>query len=270
MKNPKGHSRWYLLSSFCSTGCNTSVVRSRKGAAGRLVIAALCLLFTAPMAWASPSGLNNIPTTDVTPPRAFVIQTWFNLIESDQTQQFVGFKTGVIKGLEFGIDYKAYGGEHGHATLQTKYSYEIMKDWLTVAAGIANVSTNRHHQGEVFPYAVATTDLKIFRLHFGFAPQPHNEAFFAGVDRTFTLFDRNLQLKADAIHINDKEDVLLSVGFLYELGRKDADNKPPLTGMARVLDDLAKNFILEGWVSMPTNNSDPNSFTLKLNYVIQF
>ncbi len=269
MKNRKGHSRWCLQSSFCSTGRNTSVASSRKGAAGRLVLGALCLLFTGPMAWASPTGLNNIPTTDVTPKRTVVVQTWLDLVENHQPQQFVGFKTGVIDGLEFGIDWKAYGAEHGHATLQTKYSFDIKKDLLAVAVGIANVSDNRHHNGEVFPYVVTAADLKIFRLHFGFAPQPHNEAFFGGVDRTFRLFDRNLQLKADAIHINDKEDILFSVGFLYELGRRDADNRRPLSGMARILNDLGKNFVLEGWASMPTN-SDPNSFTLKLNYVIKF
>jgi hypothetical protein len=78
-----------------------------------------------------------------------------------------------------------------------------------------------------------------------------------------------LCLKADAIHINDKEDVLFSAGFLYELGRRNSADKPPLTGLAGILDSIAKNIVLEGWVSMPSTG-DPEVYTLKLNYVIKF
>lgn len=69
-------------------------------------------------------------------------------------------------------------------------------------------------------------DIKALRLHFGFAPQPHNERFFAGVDKTVTFLDRNLILRGDFIQTNDKEDALYSVGFLYELGAKDGGDEP--------------------------------------------
>ena len=106
-------------------------------------------------------------------------------------------------------------------------------------------------------------------MHLGYAGQPHNEAFFAGIDKTIPLFDRNLQLKADAIQINDKEDVLLSVGFLYEFARRGDADKPIDNGLLKVLDQLAKNLVLEAWVSMPTTGQK-ETYTIKLNYVIRF
>jgi hypothetical protein len=235
----------------------------------RVVSASFCLLFSGHLLWGSPTGLNNIPTTDVVPERTLVVQTWLNLAENKHPQQFIGFKYGVLSGLEFGVDWKANDSTHGHAELQAKYGFDIVKDLWRGVVGIANVTCNRNHNGEIFPYAGTSLDLKIFRVHFGYAPQPHNEAFFAGIDRTFPFLERNLQLRADAIHINDKNDMLLSVGFLYELGRlKDAETPEP-SGLMGILDRIAKNIIIEGWVSMPSTG-EQEVFTLKLNYVFKF
>ncbi len=234
-----------------------------------LLIGMMFLCTAGNSAWASPSGLNNIPTTDVVPVKTLVLQTWLNMAEKAKTQQFVGFKTGVIEGLEVGIDWKANGQTHGHAELQAKYAFDIIGDWGKGVVGIANVTDNRQHNGEVFPYAAISADLKVFRLHFGFAPQPHNEAFFAGIDRTILVLNRNLQLKADAIHINDKRDVLFSVGFLYEFGPQENAEETPEPGIMGILNEITKNLILESWVSLPTSG-DEEVYTVKFDYVISF
>ena len=131
------------------------------------------------------------------------------------------------------------------------------------------MTDNHKHNGEVFPYVATSVDLEIFRLHFGYAPQPHNERFFAGIDRTVPFLNRNLQLKADAIHYNDKNDVLFSVGFLYDFNPLNEEGEGPSSPLLKALADIAKNIVVEGWVSMPSSES-PTSATLKLNYVIKF
>ncbi|MDP6542730.1 MAG: hypothetical protein QGH60_02000 [Phycisphaerae bacterium] len=244
----------------------------RTGLVQSLGIGALLFLSVASSVQASPSGLNNIPTTDTPPPKAVVLQTWFNLGEHLSREQFVGFKTSPIKNLEVGVDWKAFtNAAHGHATFQAKYAVDILPDLMPykwkAAAGVANVSFDRDHTGEPFPYVATSLDLKVARLHAGFSAQRYNEAFFFGVDKTVTFLDRNLQFRADAIQFNDMREMLYSAGFVYEFGRNSEYERP--SGVWGVLDDIAKNLIFEGWVSMPSNN-DPETFTLKLNYVIRW
>ena len=242
------------------------------GVTGRrcgFVVGTICLFVVCQLAWGSPSGLNNIPTTDVVPEKKLVLQTWLNLAENMHPQQYVGFKAGPLKGVEFGVDWKANDNVHGHATLQAKYGFDIKKDLLRGVIGIADLSDDCEHNGYYFPYAATSLDIDIFRLHFGYAPQPHNERFFAGIDKTFPFLNRNLQLKGDAIHINDREDVLFSAGFLYELAPLDNGGGAAPEGLLGVLDKFLRNIILEGWVSMPSTG-DQEVFTLKVNYVISF
>jgi hypothetical protein len=221
------------------------------------------------LAWGNASGLNNIPTTDVVPEKVFVLQSWLNTGYNRHPQEFMGFKYGALKDIEVGIDWKANDVTHAHATFQGKYAFDIKGDAWRGVIGIADLSENREHNGYFSPYAATSLDLKALRLHFGYAPQPHNEAFFGGIDRTVTFLDRNLQLKADAIHINDKEDMLFSAGFLYELGRRTGGNKTPQSDLAEILDNITKNIILESWVSMPSTGGR-ETYTVKLNYVIRF
>ncbi len=232
-----------------------------------------CLLFvlllSAQLAWGSPSGLNNIPTTDFVPEGILVFQNWINFGNDMQPEGYFGLKYGVpgLEGLEIGIDWKAIGETHGHAALQAKYTFDIKEDLWKGVVGIANVSDNRKHNGEVFPYVATSVDLEMVRLHAGFAAQPHNEAFFAGIDRTVPFLNRNLQLKADVIQINDMNDALFSVGFLYDLA--PLSDEPARSGLMRVLQEFSKNIVLEGWVSIPSTGGE-EVYTLKMNYVIKF
>ncbi len=236
----------------------------------RLLSAVICILAVGLPAWASPSGLNNIPTTDVVPPKTFVLQAYTNMGDDFHTQHYLAFKTGVIKGVEVGTDWKAHDRAHGHAAFQGKYAFDIKEGLLRAVVGTANLSCNRADQGELFPYAATSLDLKVFRLHAGFAPEAHNEAFFAGIDRTFPFLGRNLQLKADAIQFDDKDEVLFSAGFLYEFGRKRADDEEPPSGLLGIMDAITRNLILESWVSVPTGSGNRDTYTIKLNYVISW
>ena len=234
-----------------------------------VLMGAVCLCVVGSPVWGSPSGLNNIPTTDVVPPRTLVLQTWRNLGYNRHPQQFVAFKAGGFKGLEFGVDWKAIDDTHGHAELQVKYAFDIAGDWFKGVVGVANLSDNRQHNGYFFPYVATSVDVKLVRLHFGYAPQPHNEAFFAGIDKTVPFLNRNLQLKADGIQINDKKDVLFSAGFLYDFNPLNEDSEAPRSGAIRFLEAITKNIVLEAWVSMPSTGHQ-ESYTLKFNYVISF
>lgn len=98
--------------------------------------------------------------------------------------------------------------------------------------------------------------------------QPHNERFFGGVDKMVTFLDRNLLLRADGIHINDKRDMLFSTGFLYELGL-NSESPAPQTDLIEILDKITNNVILETWISMPSTGKK-ETWTVKLNYVIGF
>lgn len=235
----------------------------------RQLLAGLCTLSVCRSAWGSPTGLNNIPTTDIVQENALVLQSWLNTAANEHAQQFLGLKYGALKDVEVGVDWKANDRTHGHAMFQAKYAFDIQGDAWRGVIGVADLSDNREHNGDYFPYAVTSLNLEVFRLHFGFAPQPHNESFFGGIDKTVTFLDRNLQLRADAIHINDKEDMLFSIGFLYELGAKAGADRGPQNGPAGLLSRLMQNMILESWVSMPSTG-DKETYTIKLNYVIPF
>ncbi len=154
--------------------------------------------------------------------------------------------------------------------LQAKYAFDIgQSDVWRGVVGFADLSDNRKHNGEFFPYAATSLDLEAVRLHLGFAPQPHNERFFGGIDKTVSFLDRNLMLRFDGIHINDKKDMLFSAGFLYELAPRTGGDAAQQTGLPGILGSIAKNMILESWVSKPSTG-DKETYTLKLNYVFAF
>ncbi|MHC4364649.1 MAG: hypothetical protein ACYSTJ_04190 [Planctomycetota bacterium] len=241
----------------------------RIGRVYQILFAAFFVVLVARSAQATSTGLNNIPTTDVVPENVLVFQTWGNFAGGEHPEQFVGFKYGLFKDMEFGVDWKANDQPHGHAMLQAKYAFDIEPDLLRGVVGFAELSDNREHNGEWFPFGATSLDFKTFRLHFGYAGQPHNERFFGGIDKTVSFLDRNLMLRFDGIHINDKEDMLFSAGFLYELWPHDGGEGTQDSGVPGALDSIARNMALESWVSLPSDG-EKEVYTVKLNYVIKF
>ncbi len=234
-----------------------------------LLFVVFVILFTSRSTWATSSGLNNIPTTEIVPENILVFQTWGNFAGGERPEQFVGFKYGLFKDIEIGIDSKANDRPHAHATFQAKYAFDIDGDVLRGVVGVADFSDNRAHNGYLFPYAAASLDLTDFRLHFGYAPQAHNEAFFGGIDKTVEFLDRDLQFRFDGIHINDKEDMKFSAGFIYDLAPKTKTNGTHSSDLAEFLGNITKNMLIESWVTMPSTGGK-ETYTVKLNYVIRF
>ncbi len=229
----------------------------------------ISLGFGGSYAWANSSGLNNIPTTDVTPMNTLVLQNWNNLADGAGPEVFTGFKLGALDGLEMGLDWKASGDPHAHLTFQAKYAFDIKQDVAKGVVGIANLSEHKEHTGEPFPYLATSYDFSLLRAHLGFDAQKDNEGFFVGIDKTIPFLGRNLQLKADAIQVDNMDDVLFSAGFLYDLAPLENDDMQSREGVGSVLEMLTRNFVFETWINVPSSG-DEEFLTLKLNYVIKF
>ncbi|MHC4526850.1 MAG: hypothetical protein ACYS29_03160 [Planctomycetota bacterium] len=236
-----------------------------------LLFAAVLVLLAVSSARATSTGLNNIPTTDTVPEKILVFQTWGNFAGGEHPDQFVGFKYGLFQDVEIGADWKANDKPSRHAAFQAKYAFNIEPDLLRGVVGVAELSDkdNRGIDGGLFPYAATSLDLKTVRLHLGYGAQPHNEAFFGGFDKTILFADRDLMLRFDGIHINDKDDMLLSAGYIYDLAPKTASSRPAPDGLMGFLDSISRNMLVESWVSKPTTG-DKEVYTLKLNYVVRF
>lgn len=209
----------------------------------------ILLVLIAASLWASPTGLNNIPTADVVPEKVLVFQWWTNIGEGIRPGYYAGFKWGPIRKLEVGADGKLGSDSSGPVTLQLKYQIYNFNFGLTPLIGMDNISAETDKVGKVNPYIVLTQDFKFLRIHLGHNSQDDNEAFFFGVDKTLKLFNQDLILRGDLKQVNGRDDLLGSLGFLLT---------------------LPYNFILESWFSIPTEDDKEGVFTAKLNYVIKF
>ena len=206
------------------------------------------LFITAPV-WATSTGLNNIPTADVVPEKVLVFQFITDLANESTPAYTTGFKYGPAKNIEIGLDGNIFPQKGKTETLvaQAKLRFEL-SDSLAIAGGIINLG-DRARAGREFPFAVLSRDLGILRVHFGGTIQKDNEGLFGGIDKTFTFLDRDLTLRSDLIQNNDQHDTTASVGFIYDLGN---------------------NFLVESWVSFPSESGKKNVATVKFNYVIKF
>lgn len=215
---------------------------------------------------ASPSGLNNIPTTDTAAVKTFVLQGWGGFGNDMTPDWWTGFKFGLIDGLELGADWDADGDPARHVQFQGKYAINLNDAGTRIAAGVANVSDDRDRNGNCFPYAVITQDFKgLLRLHAGYDFQEDNEGAFAGIDHTFDLMDRDVMLCGDAIQVNDRDDWLLAPGIKFGLAPRAAEGET-LSGLDKFLD----HFVFESWVTFSTQDDAEEVFVAKLNFVLNF
>lgn len=216
---------------------------------------ALCALFTAPALFATPSGLNNIPTADVTPQSVFVIQAFTNFGNDYDTDLTLGFKTGLDvfgQKFELGADSHITPNNGGPVLLQFKYQTPKLWEGANLGIGIANLAldkNDRDRAGDPFSYVVLTQDVAgLFRAHTGYGFQTDGNSVLLGLDKTVKVFDRDLVLRTDAVQIENQGQWMVSVGFLYA---------------------IHENLVLESWASQPFDHGDA-IFTVKLNFVIKF
>lgn len=216
----------------------------------QVIICVSLLLLAASPCWASPSGLNNIPTTDVVGDKTLVIQGWLTMEDEVKPLYITGFKYGILDMVELGLDSKVGSDDEGPIALQGKLKLIDFDFGLSALIGTEGVTFDGKIDENIVPYATISQDLKFLRLHLGYNFQKDNFGVFSGVDKTIRLFgDQDLTLRSDVKQVNDGENFLISCGFLLT---------------------LPFNLALESWLSMPTKDDAEESVTVKLNYIIQF
>lgn len=200
-------------------------------------------------AFATPSGLNNIPTGDIVGHRTVAVQA-FDTFSSHSDDFWMGFKTGWDFSpihLEWGLDSHLSPDPAGPLYFQTKLGFEPWTDGK-IAIGVANVGlTNTDRSGDPFTYAVLTQDFHFARFSLGYGLQTDANTVLLGIDRTWKVFDRNLNLNADLVQTGDQSGWLTAVGAKY---------------------DLSKHIVLETWVNLPDEGDA--SVMAKINFVFHF
>ena len=205
-------------------------------------------------AFATSTGLNNIPTVDTPPDRTLVIQAFDNLGDDRRPDYVAGFKMGLRpwgQRFEWGLDGRLGSGDEGPAVFQVKYAVQPWEKLPTVALGAANIAVtedDRRRAGQAFKFPVLTQDFQWLRAHAGFGFQRDNNAAFFGLDKTLKVLERDLMLRSDVIQIQDQQQWMGSAGFIYF---------------------VHQNFAVESWVSQPFDHGK-SVFTNKLNLIWKF
>ena len=209
-------------------------------------------------AFGTPSGLNNIPTTDTVPHRTVAVQAFSSFgglnqfaANGDGKHSFwMGFKTGwdfEPFHLEWGLDSPIGVDQSGPLFFQTKARFSPWEHGM-FTLGIAGVAvTDMDRAGDPFTYAMLSHDFGLFRLHAGYGLQTNGNSFLFGIDRNFKVFDRNLNLNADIVQTRDGEGTMTALGAKY---------------------DLTKHIVLESWVNLPDEGEV--SAIAKINFVFTF
>ncbi len=73
-----------------------------------LVYVVLFSFFVTVPVWATSTGLNNIPTADVVPEKVLVFQYFGNIADDNKPDHFTGFKYGLMKNVEIGLDGRIF------------------------------------------------------------------------------------------------------------------------------------------------------------------
>lgn len=214
-----------------------------------LLAVASCFVLSINNVFATPTGLNNIPTADIVPEKTLCLQVFADYGKDNKPDYFTGFKYGLIENLEIGLDGRIFPEAALEETITAQVKYGLgLTEKLSASIGVANVGDHAE-TGWEDPYAVITYDLDLLRAHLGGSLQRNDEGFFAGLDKTISFFEKDLTLRTDIIQTNDADDAIISTGFIYDLGH---------------------NVLLESWVSFPTESGKEEIVIIKLDYVIKF
>lgn len=114
---------------------------ARCWAAGLAFVACLGLVRSAS---AEPTGLNNIPTTDVVPEKILVLQGKSDFGHTRNADFLAGFKFGAWKDLEVSLDQKVGDNPHRDPAFQAKYRIdpgEALKRSSPVSTAASRCST---------------------------------------------------------------------------------------------------------------------------------
>ncbi len=217
------------------------------------------ILLGAGSVFATPTGINNIPTADVVPHRTVAVQAFssfgpganqFAANGPDEHAFWLGFKTGwqfSPVNLEWGLDSPVFDGPSGPLFFQTKLNFKPWENGA-FAIGVAGVAlTDTDRAGDPFTYAMLAHDFGFIRAHAGYGIQNNGNSVLLGLDRTWKVFERNFNLNVDLVQANDESFWLPAVGFKY---------------------DLSKHFVFEWWSNFPEEGK--SSHIAKINFVFTF
>lgn len=242
------------------------------------------LLLASAAAFATPSGLNNIPTADTTPQGTVVLQAFSTIGEERDADFNVGFKTGFIFKIvrfEVGADSHLLPGKGGPVAVNGKVSVPFGEGLPTFAIGAANVAfseSQRARAGDVFGYAVLSQDLGWLRIHGGCAWQDTDALPFFGVDKTFRLSKPRLVSDGKTTRVvrggngagaGDSNSALVTRDLFTVRADAIEQRSHDWLFSAGVLVPITKFFVFETWGNFPSDGSEP-SLTLKGNFVFSF
>jgi hypothetical protein len=181
-------------------------------------------------AWGTASGLNNIPTADVVPAGVLVLQQFTNFGSDQETLAHLGFKWGPAKNWEIGLDKRIYASGSGAGV-----------------GGAGGMPAGPWVFQAKYRYAApgGRTAASLGVANVG------EDSDVAGDPFPYAVLshDAGPARRADWIQANDQDDSVTSFGFIR-----------PITGP----------WLIEGWISFPSESGVANTFTLKLDYVIEF
>ncbi len=206
----------------------------------------VCLVALAAEAWASPTGLNNIPTADVVPFGKLVLQQYTDIGRGEPPAFYVGAKYGPLPRFEVGIDDRLAGGGKPMASPvgQVKFQFLRHDQRLSAAVGVANLGDTKRNGDPAFYLALKRRLVPKLRGHIGFMNQGSQNSVFAGLDGKLL---GGWDWRADAIQTNHMHDCLFGLG---------------------TIGPLRKDMLLEAWASVPTQDGAEESFMLKFDWVI--
>lgn len=208
------------------------------------VISGVIMLSVSAVVFATPTGLNNIPTADVVPQNVLVLQGFSRFGAERKPSWFAGVKYGPAQNLEVGIDDTVGGlGASAGLVFQAKYRLPLAEA-TAVALGAANLSGDTDRNGETFPYLAASHHFSTFNGHLGYSWQRNNRAWFVGGDKAV---GPRLTLRADWIQANDGRDSIASLGFISP---------------------VSPRWLVESWASFPTAAGAERDYIVKLDYVV--
>ncbi len=249
------------------------------------------LLASVAAAFATPSGLNNIPTADTTPMGTFVLQGFTTLGGNRDADFNLGFKTGIdlkaVK-LELGLASHLVPGKGGPVEPHIKLAVPLGEGLPQIAVGAANNSfrdEDRRRAGDTFAYFVVSQDFHWFRAHAGLAVQDSQPQPFFGFDKTFRLEKKRVVSDGKSTRVTTTGGAGAGTGHgagagdpyaalvtrdLFTL-RTDAiqmRNHDWLLS-AGALIPVTKWLIFEAWGNFPTDGGQASA-TLKANFVFSF
>lgn len=209
-------------------------------------------------AFGTPTGLNNIPTADTVPDRVVAVQAFSSFGGANQFGAngpgkhsfWMGFKTGIEFAplrVEWGLDSPIGQQRSGPLYSQIKAGITPWKNG-SLALGVAGIAlTDVGRAGNPFTYAMLAHDFGVLRAHTGYGLQTHGNTVLFGVDRTWKILDRDLNLNADLVQTRDGKGWLPAIGAKYVLN---------------------PHIVLESWTNFPDRGSA--SFIGKINFVFKF